>query len=55
MSLASIYWLNGLLGLFWAASLWFGASMMAVSYGWEVTLPMITMAQLLGTLFFLMQ
>ena len=52
MSLAFIYRLNGLLGLFWASSLWFGADMMAVSYGWEVTRPMITMAQLLGTSFF---
>ena len=52
MSLASIYRLNGLLGLFWAASLWLGGNMMAKSYGWEVTMPMITMAQLLGTSFF---
>ena len=55
MSLTSIYRLNGLLGLFWAASLWLGGNMMAKSYGWEgeeVTIPMITMAQLLGTSFF---
>jgi len=52
VSLASIYRLNGLLGLFWAASLWLGGNMMAKSYGWEVTMPMITMAQLLGTSFF---
>ncbi|WP_416651073.1 hypothetical protein [Candidatus Pseudothioglobus sp. Uisw_086] len=52
MSLAFIYRLNGLLGLFWASSLWFGADMMAAAYGWEVTRPMITMAQLLGTSFF---
>ena len=52
MSLAFIYRLNGLLGLFWASSLWLGADMMATAYGWEVTRPMITMAQLLGTSFF---
>ncbi|MDC0483454.1 hypothetical protein OAN65_00185 [Candidatus Thioglobus sp.] len=52
MSLAFIYRLNGLLGLFWASSLWLGTDMMATAYGWEVTRPMITMAQLLGTSFF---
>ena len=52
MSLAFIYRLNGLLGFFWASSLWLGADMMATAYGWEVTRPMITMAQLLGTSFF---
>ena len=52
MSLAFIYRLNGLFGLFWATSLWLGTDMMATAYGWEVTRPMITMAQLLGTSFF---
>ena len=52
MSLAFIYRLNGLLGFFWASSLWLGTDMMATAYGWEVTRPMITMAQLLGTSFF---
>ena len=51
MTLATIYRLNGLLGLLWAGSMWFGTDMMAASYGWEVTLPMITMAQILGMSF----
>jgi hypothetical protein len=52
MSLALVYRLNGLVGLFWAASLWFGSDMMAAAYGWEVTLPMVTMSQFLGMSFF---
>ena len=42
MTLALIYRLNGLLGLLWAASMWFGTDMMAAAYGWQVTQPMIT-------------
>ena len=51
MTLALVYRLNGLLGLLWAASMWFGADMMAAAYGWEVTLPMITMSQFLAMSF----
>ena len=51
MTLALVYRLNGLLGLLWAASMWFGTDMMAAAYGWEVTLPMITMSQFLGMSF----
>ena len=51
MTLALIYRLNGLLGLLWAASMWFGTDMMAAAYGWEVTLPMITMSQFLAMSF----
>ena len=51
MSLALIYRLNGLVGLVWAASMWFGTDMMAEAYGWEVTLPMVTMSQFLGMTF----
>ena len=51
MTLASVYRINGLLGLLWAASFWFGTDMMAASYNWEVTLPMVTMAQYLGMSF----
>ena len=39
MSLALVYRLNGLVGLLWAASMWFGTDMMAEAYGWEVTIP----------------
>jgi hypothetical protein len=51
MTLASVYRINGLIGLLWAASFWFGTDMMAASYNWEVTLPMVTMAQYLGMSF----
>ena len=51
MSLALVYRLNGLVGLLWAASMWFGTDMMAEAYGWEVTLPMVTMSQFLGMTF----
>ena len=51
MTLALVYRLNGLLGLLWAASMWFGTDMMAAAYGWEVTLPMITMSQFLAMSF----
>ena len=51
MSLALVYRLNGLVGLLWAASMWFGIDMMAEAYGWEVTLPMVTMSQFLGMTF----
>ncbi len=51
MSLALVYRLNGLVGLFWAVSMWFGTDMMAEAYGWEVTLPMVTMSQFLGMTF----
>ena len=51
MSLALVYRLNGLVGLLWAASMWFGTEMMAEAYGWEVTLPMVTMSQFLGMTF----
>ena len=32
MTLALVYRLNGLLGLLWAASMWFGTDMMAAAY-----------------------
>ena len=51
MTLTLVYRLNGLVGLLWAASLWFGTDMMAASYGWEVTAPMVTMSQLLAMSF----
>ena len=51
MTLASVYRLNGLLCLLWAASMWFGNDMMASAYGWKITLPMVTMAQFLGMSF----
>ena len=51
MTLTLVYRLNGLVGLLWAASMWFGTDMMAASYGWEVTLPMITMSQFLAMSF----
>ena len=51
MTLALVYRLNGLLGLLWAVSMWFGTDMMAAAYGWEVTLPMITMSQFLAMSF----
>jgi hypothetical protein len=51
MTLTLVYRLNGLLGLLWAASLWFGTDMMAASYGWEVTAPMVTMSQFLAMSF----
>jgi len=47
MTLTLVYRLNGLIGLIWAASMLFGTNMMAASYGWEVTAPMVTMAQFL--------
>ena len=51
MTLTLVYRLNGLVGLLWAASMWFGSEMMAASYGWEVTSPMITMSQFLAMSF----
>ncbi len=51
MTLTLVYRLNGLVGLLWAASMWFGSEMMAASYGWEVTSPMITMSQFLAVSF----
>ena len=51
MTLTLVYRLNGLVGLLWAASMWFGSEMMAASYGWEVTSPMITMYQFLAMSF----
>jgi uncharacterized PurR-regulated membrane protein YhhQ (DUF165 family) len=51
MTLTLVYRLNGLVGLLWAASLWFGTDMMAASYGWEVTDPMVTMSQFLAMSF----
>ncbi len=52
MTLTLVYRLNGLIGLIWAASMLFGTNMMAASYGWEVTAPMVTMAQFLAMSFF---
>ena len=53
MTLTLVCRLYGLVGLIGAISIWFGIDMMAASYGWEVTLPMVTMSQLLvGTLLF---
>ena len=53
MTLTLVCRLYGLVGLLGAISIWFGIDMMAASYGWEVTLPMVTMSQLLvGTLLF---
>ena len=52
MTLTLVYRLNGLIGLIWAASMLFGTDMMAASYGWEVTAPMVTMAQFLAMSFF---
>ena len=51
MTLTLVYRLNGLVGLLWAASMWFGSVMMAASYGWEVTPPMITMSEFLAMSF----
>ena len=51
MTLTLVYRLNGLVSLLWAASMWFGNNMMAASYGWEVTLPMVTMSQFLAMSF----
>ena len=51
MTLTLVYRLNGLVGLLWAASMWFGSEMMADSYGWEVTPPMITMSEFLAMSF----
>ena len=51
MTLTLVYRLNGLVGLLWAASMWFGSEMMAASYGWEVTSQMITMSQFLAMSF----
>ena len=51
MTLTLVYRLNGLVGLLWAASMWFGSEMMAASYGWEVTSAMITMSQFLAMSF----
>ena len=51
MTLTLVYRLNGLVGLIWAASMWFGSEMMAASYGWEVTSPMVTMSQFLAMSF----
>ena len=51
MTSTLVYRLNGLVGLLWAASMWFGSEMMAASYGWEVTPPMITMSEFLAMSF----
>ena len=51
MTLTLVYRLNGLVGLLWAASMWFGTDMMAASYGWEVTAPMVTMSEFLAMSF----
>ena len=51
MTLTLVYRLNGLVGLLWAASMWFGTDMMAASFGWEVTQPMVTMSQFLAMSF----
>tara|TARA_B110000003_G_C16120944_1_gene327726 strand:+ start:62 stop:430 length:369 start_codon:yes stop_codon:yes gene_type:complete len=51
MTLTLVYRLNGLVGLIWAASMWFGSEMMAASYGWEVTPQMVTMSQFLAMSF----
>ena len=51
MTLTLVYRLNGLVGLLWATSMWFGSEMMAASYGWEVTPPMITMSEFLAMSF----
>ena len=51
MTLTLVYRLNGLVGLIWAVSMWFGSEMMAASYGWEVTPPMVTMSQFLAMSF----
>ena len=51
MTLTLVYRLNGLVGLLWAASMWFGSEMMAASYGWGGTPPMITMSQFLAMSF----
>ena len=51
MTLTLVYRLNGMVGLIWAVSMWFGSEMMAASYGWEVTPPMITMSQFLAMSF----
>ena len=51
MTLTLVYRLNGLVGLLWAASMWFGTDMMAASYGWEVPAPMVTMSEFLAMSF----
>ena len=51
MTLTLVYRLNGMVGLIWAVSMWFGSEMMAASYGWEITEPMITMSQFLAMSF----
>ena len=51
MTLTLVYRLNGLVGLIWAASMWFGSEMMAASYGWEVTPSIVTMSQFLAMSF----
>ena len=51
MTLTLVYRLNGMVGLIWAVSMWFGSEMMAASYGWEVTPSMVTMSQFLAMSF----
>ena len=51
MTLTLVYRLNGMVGLIWAVSMWFGSEMMAASYGWEITPPMVTMSQFLAMSF----
>jgi len=51
MTLTLVYRLNGIVGLIWAVSMWFGTEMMAASYGWEITPPMVTMSQFLAMSF----
>ena len=51
MTLTLVYRLNGMVGLIWAISMWFGTEIMAASYGWEITPPMVTMSQFLAMSF----
>ena len=49
MTLSLVYRLNGLIGLIWAASMWFTPEMMAAQFQFESTPDMVTMGQYLGT------
>ena len=49
MTLSLVYRLNGLIGLIWAASMWFTPEMMATQFQFESTPDMVTMGQYLGT------
>ena len=51
MTLTLVCRLYGLVGLIGAISIWFGIDMMAASYGWEVTAPMVTMSEFLAMSF----